>query len=145
LFLKKKQATQMAKRKSTRKPAPKQSRQILDKTFSCLFCNHERAIEIKLLRDQSLGKLVCRVCGVTWETDIMSLSEPIDVYSEWIDACEEAQQTQKKQPVKVEKEKEEEDSDEDFEGSDDELPAGPLLKKRKEPTVKSDLSDEDED
>lgn len=39
-------------------------------------------------RNHSIGSLNCRVCGVQWQTRINHLSEPIDVFSEWIDACE---------------------------------------------------------
>ncbi|CCJ30300.1 unnamed protein product [Pneumocystis jirovecii] len=47
------------KRKTkTKKPKPK-PRAPLDKTFNCLFCNHEK-----------------------------NLSAPVDIYSDWIDACD---------------------------------------------------------
>lgn len=81
----------MGKRKAARKAPPKAAKSILDKTFTCLFCNHENAIECKMHRDQQFARLTCRVCGVHWETGIHNLSEPIDVYSDWIDACEEAE------------------------------------------------------
>jgi hypothetical protein len=29
----------------------------------------------------------CNTCGAKYETNITALSDPIDVYSEWIDAC----------------------------------------------------------
>ncbi|EGS20960.1 transcription elongation factor 1-like protein [Thermochaetoides thermophila DSM 1495] len=41
----------------------------------CLFCNHERSIEIKLDKKVGVGNLEY-------------LSAPIDVYSEWVDAAE---------------------------------------------------------
>ena len=31
--------------------------------------------------------MVCNTCGAKYETNITALSDPIDVYSEWIDAC----------------------------------------------------------
>jgi len=31
---------------------------------------------------------VCKVCGQTFQTDINALSAPVDVYSDWIDACD---------------------------------------------------------
>ena len=30
----------------------------------------------------------CNICGERFSTNIHKLSEAIDVYSEWIDACE---------------------------------------------------------
>ncbi|KAI8055455.1 transcription elongation factor Elf1 like-domain-containing protein, partial [Syncephalis plumigaleata] len=81
----------MGKRKSARKPVAK-VRQRLDKQFSCIFCNHEKSIEVKLDKESKVGNVMCRVCSANWQTSINYLSEPVDVYSEWIDACEAAQQ-----------------------------------------------------
>ena len=39
-------------------------------------------------RDRNVGEVKCVLCGEHWSTKINALSEPIDVYSEWIDACE---------------------------------------------------------
>ncbi len=36
------------------------------------------------------GLVLCTICGQKFTSEITHLSEPIDVYSEWIDACEEA-------------------------------------------------------
>uniref|UniRef100_A0A1I7ZM50 Transcription elongation factor 1 homolog n=1 Tax=Steinernema glaseri TaxID=37863 RepID=A0A1I7ZM50_9BILA len=83
----------MGKRKSKRKPPPK-SRAIepLETQFNCPFCNHERVCEVKMDRDRNVGFISCRICMEDFQTNINSLSEPIDVYSDWIDACEEANQ-----------------------------------------------------
>lgn len=35
-----------------------------------------------------LGELHCKICGQTFQTAIHGLSQPVDVYSDWIDACE---------------------------------------------------------
>ncbi len=32
----------------------------------------------------------CRVCDASYQTYVTALSEPVDVYSQWIDACEDA-------------------------------------------------------
>ena len=32
-----------------------------------------------------VGRLVCKVCGTSFDTEIHKLCEPIDVYAEWID------------------------------------------------------------
>ena len=37
-----------------------------------------------------VGSLSCRLCGAAYQTPIHHLSEPIDVFSEWLDACEAA-------------------------------------------------------
>jgi transcription elongation factor Elf1 len=34
------------------------------------------------------GLVECTVCGQKYTCNITHLSEPIDVYSDWIDACE---------------------------------------------------------
>ncbi|KAL9093303.1 MAG: hypothetical protein Q9165_004044 [Trypethelium subeluteriae] len=36
----------------------------------------------------AVGQLSCKVCGQTFQMAINYLSVPIDVYSEWIDACD---------------------------------------------------------
>ncbi|RKO91245.1 transcription elongation factor 1, partial [Blyttiomyces helicus] len=77
----------MGKRKSSRKPQ-KRVKEVLDKEFSCVFCNHEKSIAVKIDSDLKVGHLSCRACGVTFQTITTALSEPIDVYSDWIDACE---------------------------------------------------------
>ena len=81
----------MGKRKSTRKQTKKQ-KQTLDKTFACVFCNHEDTVTTNLDQENKIGHLSCSACSVQWSCPITVLSEPIDVYSEWIDACEAANQ-----------------------------------------------------
>uniref|UniRef100_A0A915JLR9 Transcription elongation factor 1 homolog n=1 Tax=Romanomermis culicivorax TaxID=13658 RepID=A0A915JLR9_ROMCU len=81
----------MGKRKSKRKaPTKAKAVQPLDKQFNCPFCNHERSCEVKLDRDRNVGFVSCRVCLEDFQTSINYLSEEIDVYSDWIDACEQA-------------------------------------------------------
>ena len=38
--------------------------------------------------DMQIGSVSCNICGERFSTKIHKLSEAIDVYSEWIDACE---------------------------------------------------------
>ena len=84
----------MAKRKSMsskmaprKKPAPK-----LDITFCCPFCNHPDSvactIDLKLL----VATAVCYVCEEAYHTTAHYLTEPVDIYHDWIDACEQANQ-----------------------------------------------------
>ncbi|EYB99056.1 hypothetical protein Y032_0125g1264 [Ancylostoma ceylanicum] len=81
----------MGKRKSKRKPPPKaKAVEPLETQFNCPFCNHERVCEVKMDRERNVGLIWCRVCSEDFQTPINYLSEPIDVYSDWIDACESA-------------------------------------------------------
>ncbi|ORX98227.1 Elf1-domain-containing protein [Basidiobolus meristosporus CBS 931.73] len=81
----------MGKRKSTRK-APVKRKVVLDTTFDCLFCNHEKSISCRLEKESKIGHLSCRICSASFQCMINYLSEPIDVYSEWIDACDKINQ-----------------------------------------------------
>lgn len=77
----------MGKRKSSAKPQ-KKIKQVLETQFSCLFCNHEKSVICTLDRKNGLGELHCKICGQSFQTAINSLSQPVDIYSDWIDACE---------------------------------------------------------
>lgn len=39
-----------------------------------------------------IGSLSCRLCAASFQMPIHHLNEPIDVFSEWLDDCEAAQQ-----------------------------------------------------
>lgn len=41
-------------------------------------------------REINVGTVFCTVCNSQYSTRINALSEAVDVYSEWIDACEAA-------------------------------------------------------
>ncbi|KAF9436022.1 hypothetical protein BGZ76_005011 [Entomortierella beljakovae] len=60
----------MGKRKSSRKPQAK-VKKTLDTQFDCVACFHEKSINCKLDFDQKVD-----------------LSHAVDVYHDWIDACE---------------------------------------------------------
>ncbi|EIE77857.1 hypothetical protein RO3G_02561 [Rhizopus delemar RA 99-880] len=64
----------MGKRKTKRKPQ-KKLKDKLDTQFNCVFCNHENSVDCKIDNANKLGHL-------------NYLDEPVDVYSAWIDACE---------------------------------------------------------
>jgi len=76
------------RKKSSRKPQGPKKREPLAITFTCLFCNHEKAIQVKLDKKAGVGQLHCKVCGQRFQTGINYLSAAVDVYSDWIDACE---------------------------------------------------------
>lgn len=77
----------MGKRKTAAKPQ-KKIKVKLDITFRCLFCNHEKSVICTLDKKNGVGDLHCKICGQSFQTSINSLSQPIDIYSDWIDACE---------------------------------------------------------
>ncbi|KAJ2787643.1 hypothetical protein GGI15_000531 [Coemansia interrupta] len=79
----------MGKRKSSRKVVKKE-RPKLDTSFACLFCNHESSVTVTMDKDHKVGNLRCKICTASYQAAIHHLSAPVDVYSEWIDACEEA-------------------------------------------------------
>jgi len=78
----------MGKRKSSSKPQGPKKREPLATTFQCLFCNHENSVSVKLDKKSNTGELSCKVCGQSYQTGINYLSAPVDVYSDWIDACD---------------------------------------------------------
>lgn len=53
-----------------------------------------------------LGELHCKICGQSFQTAIHSLSQPVDIYSDWIDACEDLAEEADKQGGAPEDEKE---------------------------------------
>lgn len=36
-----------------------------------------------------IGYLTCKICGQNFSTPATSLSQPVDIYHDWVDACEE--------------------------------------------------------
>ncbi|GAA5872448.1 hypothetical protein JCM8547_000927 [Rhodosporidiobolus lusitaniae] len=145
------------KRKSSKKPQTR-IKQVLDKSFRCLFCSHQGSVTCKMDNKTKIGRLDCKDCGQTFTMDINHLSEPVDVYSAWIDACEEANPVDAAPPPRAraalkaanvskkrrnadseddEAEREPQASDED----EDDLPDIRPGKKRKEAVV----SDEEEE
>ncbi|KAI8391696.1 transcription elongation factor Elf1 like-domain-containing protein [Radiomyces spectabilis] len=78
----------MGKRKAKSKPLKKLKAK-LDIHFNCLFCNHEKSIECRMDQSNKVGHLACKICDISWQCSITYLDEPVDVYSAWIDACEE--------------------------------------------------------
>ncbi|KAF2756036.1 Elf1-domain-containing protein [Pseudovirgaria hyperparasitica] len=70
-----------------KKQGPTQ-REALATTFQCLFCNHEKSVTVKLERKLGVGQLLCKVCGQTFQTNINYLSAAVDVYADWVDACD---------------------------------------------------------
>jgi transcription elongation factor Elf1 len=78
----------MGKRKAKAKPPPKKVKPKLDVTFTCPFCNAEESVQCDLDKKTKIGRVKCNACSEEWANEIHALTEPIDVYSDWIDACE---------------------------------------------------------
>lgn len=55
-----------------------------------LHSNHSQTVECKLNLTSNLGTVKCRICDASYQTEITHLTDPIDVYSEWVDKTEEA-------------------------------------------------------
>lgn len=78
----------MGRRKSRAKPPQPKKREGVPKTFDCPFCNHEKAVECQIDKTRKMGVLRCTVCTADYKSTIDVLTEPVDIYSEWIDECE---------------------------------------------------------
>ncbi|KAL9029594.1 MAG: hypothetical protein Q9196_002184 [Gyalolechia fulgens] len=82
----------MGKRKNpVMKPqVEKKDKKVLPKTFPCLFCNamNPDPVSVKLNKKAGIGELMCNACGERFQTGINYLSAAVDVYSDWIDACD---------------------------------------------------------
>ncbi|KAI3389394.1 hypothetical protein SNEBB_001023 [Seison nebaliae] len=79
----------MARKKSKRKPAPKpRMTSNLPVKFSCPFCFEEDSCNTTLDKKSMVGFIECQTCRINYKVAIHSLSEPIDVYNEWIDKCD---------------------------------------------------------
>ncbi|KAK4137593.1 Elf1-domain-containing protein [Trichocladium antarcticum] len=78
----------MGKRKSSSKPQGPKRRDPLPTLFTCLFCNHENSVSVKLDKKAGVGTLECKVCGQKFQCGINYLAAAVDVYSEWVDAAD---------------------------------------------------------
>ncbi|KDQ60801.1 hypothetical protein JAAARDRAFT_31782 [Jaapia argillacea MUCL 33604] len=79
------------RKKSSRKPTGPKRREPLESTFTCLFCHHDKSVTVRLDRKEGIAQLVCKVCDQRYQSKVNHLTEPIDIYSEWIDAADAAQ------------------------------------------------------
>ncbi|KAK0296672.1 hypothetical protein LTR54_001661 [Friedmanniomyces endolithicus] len=77
-------------------------------SFKCPFCDHDTSVTVSIDRKTCIGTLDCRNCGQRYQspsdmrcesvryenvggtclTLATALMQPVDVYYEWIDACE---------------------------------------------------------
>ncbi|CAM9341018.1 unnamed protein product [Choristocarpus tenellus] len=78
----------MGRRKKSTKKIVVKKNQKLSTVFKCPFCNHDSVVECTMNHKEGTGRLLCRMCEVQYEMTINYLTEPIDIYTEWIDECE---------------------------------------------------------
>ncbi|KAK3685997.1 hypothetical protein B0T22DRAFT_467012 [Podospora appendiculata] len=76
------------RKKSSRKPQGPKRNDPLPTVFTCLFCNHEKSVMVKLDKKAGVGTLDCKTCGQKFQCGINYLSAAVDVYSEWVDAAD---------------------------------------------------------
>ncbi len=81
----------MGRRKKAVKKVVKKARPVVAKIFKCLFCNTEKSVICQLDMKSMTGSLECTVCHAKYQTSIHKLTEPIDVFTEWLDEAADAQ------------------------------------------------------
>jgi transcription elongation factor Elf1 len=89
----------MGKRRRAAKTVVKKVRPTVAKVFKCLFCNHDGAVQCKIDIRTMSGTLECNVCGAKYQTQTHALTEPIDVYTEWLDVTAERQAEETKRLI----------------------------------------------
>ena len=90
----------MGRRRSKRKPPPKRKLlEPLPTTFTCPFCNSENSCEVNLDFGARIGIIKCNICEEGTQVTINYLTEPLDVYDEWIDMCDEANEKEMAKPA----------------------------------------------
>ncbi len=77
----------MGKRKMQR-PLFVRKNEKLETRFKCPFCEEDESVEVKVARKLKVAGLLCQSCGVKYLTHSHNLTEPLDVYQEWLDECE---------------------------------------------------------
>jgi len=76
------------RKKSSRKPQGPRKNEPLATVFTCLFCNHEKSVTVKIDKKGGVGNLECKVCGQRFQCGVNPLGAAVDVYSEWVDAAD---------------------------------------------------------
>ncbi|PBP20263.1 transcription elongation factor [Diplocarpon rosae] len=76
------------RKKAAKKPVGPKKNAPLPSNFDCLFCNHVSSVSVKLDKKAGVGALACKVCSQHFQCSINYLSAAVDVYSDWVDACD---------------------------------------------------------
>mmetsp|Transcript_1296 Transcript_1296/g.2569 ORF Transcript_1296/g.2569 Transcript_1296/m.2569 type:complete len:117 (-) Transcript_1296:285-635(-) len=115
----------MGKRKTAKKVMKKAQQKVMSK-FDCPFCNHMGSIKVSINKKAKFGQCKCSVCSVQYATTVTALSEPIDIFCEWIDECEKANKGPSsdgagsaQRPSRRRREGSDDDDDEDEEEEDE--------------------------
>lgn len=83
----------MGRRKKAAKKVVKKRRPTLSKTFKCFFCSSDKSVECKIdLRKSRTGTMQCSVCHAKFERPAHELTQPIDLYHQWLDETAAAQE-----------------------------------------------------
>ena len=69
------------------KPPPKKAKPKVAQIFDCPFCGKTSSCACKMDIEHKLGTILCDACGAKYSMRISQLTDPIDVYSEWIDSA----------------------------------------------------------
>ncbi|OQO04737.1 hypothetical protein B0A48_09660 [Cryoendolithus antarcticus] len=76
------------RKKSSRGPQGPKKREPLATTFKCVFCNSENSVSTKIDKKAGVASLTCKNCVANYQMSSTYLTQPVDVYFDWIDACE---------------------------------------------------------
>ncbi|KAK6429293.1 hypothetical protein LTR95_014559 [Oleoguttula sp. CCFEE 5521] len=94
------------RKKSSRGPQGPKKREPLATTFKCVFCNSENSVSTKIDKKAGVASLTCKNCVANYQMSstcklrfrsselsaslikATDLTQPVDVYFDWIDACE---------------------------------------------------------
>eukprot|EP00938_MAST-03A_sp_MAST-3A-sp1_P002343 g2343.t1 len=79
----------MGRRKSSQKKVSTKAKKVVSKIFKCPFCAHNKAVQCVMNKKDKIATLKCRICSEEYQGRIHYLSEPIDVYNEWINELNE--------------------------------------------------------
>ncbi|KAF2766752.1 hypothetical protein EJ03DRAFT_167837 [Teratosphaeria nubilosa] len=79
------------RKKSSRTPTGPKKREPLATRFKCVFCSNENSVSVQIDKKNRIASLLCNTCGQSFQckSSMGNLMAPVDVYYEWIDACEE--------------------------------------------------------
>eukprot|EP00793_Prasinoderma_coloniale_P003047 PRCOL_00006514-RA len=78
----------MGKRKSAKKPFKGRKQLKVAKVFDCPYCGNKDSVKCYIdKKDAMMATLACERCEARYTTTANNLTEAIDVFSEWIDAC----------------------------------------------------------
>ena len=119
----------------------------IPKLFPCAFCGKKDGIKITLDHKRRVAELVCRSCGVGDKgMKIGPLTEPIDIYTEWMDQSRQANARYNRRQAPPEEERDRgsdyNDDSDIIASDDDDDPVKRDIESDKLSTSSSDLSDD---